>query len=802
MRLRFVPRPSVSPTVLAPAPRCEHLRTHASQTAIRLSVRARVVHSYAPLSACVYRITNDGTINCRPARSVLLRPGGQGLVSDSGYGRFCLLILCLWFSCCVCALILLPLALVVHTYVCGVVFLLCLRLVLGWKRSIGEWCCGRSAFVNLVVYAPVGWLCRILRRLPPSLLSNLPRHRHQRDLHDCTHDKVYSVLNTDTMTSALSDTFPPGKTLETATRTALAEQEELYQNLNDRKLTQKRKLDDTRLSIDWLGSARGAAQVILDSTADVVSVLSSFVNNLSSVISIHESDQIFGDLEQSLPSVDAAKRSWESVADVVGNLLVQIESLKSATLSHAECMARELVAHESIEQQSQIFVDSLTQSIDVLTHSITRTRAILHPIRRVPTEILKQIFELATLEERLTLQRNLDFELRPCSKIEYVSRTVPRIPTILASTCRGWRTIALDMPLLWSFLRVPTMEQYMSTLFLQPRRCVIGLSAFQLAKSCIGVSKCEVVVILTADSSMTIDHLRSIPSSQISTLNIVIRSGSLNLSQIPTVTVLRIFGRDNLGTGETAGLPSYCLPSSVLANTRELDCHYALPVVNEPILSVTSFSLSFKNNTYFPDLGLPLANFPNLRAVVLSANVDSLRPQNAFTPLRHTGIITLSITDTVIPHLCASLQQGALSLPSLTHFILLDIFPSNNNNREEWRQLQSLFINVTRFEIRAATQQGCGSNIRQLLDVIPLLQQFTLSGNAVNDGLQALLIAPIKRIGKLVISDSETDGWNVKSYHDALRSESANRPDDNWDISIQFVCCPYILPQIREQVSS
>ena len=316
------------------------------------------------------------------------------------------------------------------------------------------------------------------------------------------------------MTSALSHNFPLGKTLETAIRKALAEEEEFYQNLNDRKLARKRTLDDTRSSIDWLGSARGAAQVVLDSSADVVSILSSFVDNLSSVISIHKSDQIFGDLEQSLPSIDAAKRSWESVADVVENLLVQIESLQSATLSHAECMARELVAHESIEQESQIFVDSLTQSIDALTHSITQKRTILHPIRRVPTEILERIFELATLDERLTLRRSLAIT----HPFDLDWDGVSSIPTILASTCRRWRTIALDMPLLWSFIRIPTSEQYVSRVAPRGTR-VIGRSTFQLAKSCIGASKCEVVVILTTNSSMAFEHLRSIPSSQISTLN-------------------------------------------------------------------------------------------------------------------------------------------------------------------------------------------------------------------------------------------------------------------------------------------
>ena len=605
------------------------------------------------------------------------------------------------------------------------------------------------------------------------------------------------------MTSAPSDNLPPGKTLETAIRTALAEEEKIYHILNEQKLAQKNQLNDARSSINWLSSALDATQVVLDSSADVVSALSSFVDNLSSVISIHGNDQIFGDLKQSLPCTDAAKRTWESVTDIVDNLLVHIERLKSTTLSHTKCMGIELDAHKSIEEQTQISLDGFMQSTDALTHSIDHKRSMLHPIRCLPTETLRRIFELATLDERLTLRRNLVITHISYPDKDGASSTIPRIPTILASTCRRWRTIALDMPQLWRFLRVPTLEEYTNTLFPQQRRkCLVGLSTFRLAKSCIGASQCEMVVSLTTDSGMAIEHLRSIPSSQISTLNIVNPPAGMNLSDFPTVMVLRIFGRDNSGPGTTLTLPSYFLPPFVLANTRELDCHHALPFVKASILSVTSFSLSLKNNTYFPDLGLPLANFPNLNTLVLSANIDTLYPQNIFTPLHHIGIRTLSITDTVIPHLRASLQRGALSLPSLTHFILLDIFPSIHINIEGWSQLQSLFVNVIRFEIRAATQQGCGSNIRQLLDAMPLLQQFTVFGHAVNDGLQALLIGPVKRIGKLVVSDSETDGSNVKSYYDALKSEPANHPDNNSDISIQFIYCPCVLPQIREQLPS
>ena len=602
------------------------------------------------------------------------------------------------------------------------------------------------------------------------------------------------------MTSALSGNLPPGKTLESAVRTALVDEKKLFHNLNDQILARKNQLNGARSSANWLGTALGVTQVVLDVSTDVVSVLASFADNLSSIISIHGSDQIFEDLKQSLPSTDAAKRSWESAADIVDNLLVQIENLKSTTTSHTECMRTELEAHNTIEQQSQLSLDSLTQSIDALTHSMNQNRGILHPLRRVPTEILEQIFELAALDEQSTLQGELVDRRTFHALKEALYRTIPRIPTILASTCRRWRTIALNMALLWSFLRIPTLEKYKCLpSAAATRACIVSLSTFQRAKSCIGTSECEVVVGPTDDWSMVNQHLSSIPSSQISIINIVSPPDRPDFSQIPAARIFRIIRKGTLNVyGTAVPPPSYLLPTSALANAREFDCHHALPAVETPILSVTSFSLSLNSTACFPDLGHSLANFPNITALVLSANIDILYRQNTFTPLHHARIRMLSVTDTVIPHLFLSLQRGEISLPSLTHFIL---FQTGYNGGGE-AQLQPLFVNVTRFDVRATNQQHCGTNIRQLLDVIPLLQQFSVFGNAVNDGLDALLIAPIKRIGKLVVSDSNTDGSNIKLYYDTFSSELAECPDDNLGVSIQFVNCPCILPRIREQLSS
>ena len=74
----------------------------------------------------------------------------------------------------------------------------------------------------------------------------------------------------------------------------------------------------------------------------------------------------------------------------------------------------------------------------------------------------------------------------------------------------------------------------------------------------------------------------------------------------------------------------------------------------------------------------------------------------------------------------------------------------------------------------AAIQRNCGSNIRRLLDDVPLLQQFRIFGTAATCGLDALLVAPVKRIDKLVILDSEIDGSDIDSYYHVLSLEFAD----------------------------
>jgi len=594
------------------------------------------------------------------------------------------------------------------------------------------------------------------------------------------------------MASAPSDNLPPEKILEPEPSMTRAEEEKLFYTPNDQKLARENQLKDARLAADWLGSALGVTRVVRDSSADVVSVLSSFVDDLSSAISIHGSDCIVGDLEQPLPSSGPAKQSWESVAEIINTLMYQTEHLNSATDPHIKCLDVELEAQNMIVQQGHMALVTLTKSIDGLSHSMNRRLSILHPIYRMPAEILELIFEQATLEERAAVRAfrcNEDY-----LSLDDVYSTIPRIPTILASPCRHWRTIAFHMTRLWNFLRIPTFDTY----YHPPgrfatRSCLAGIPPFRQALSHLGASECEVVVVPTTNWTVAIKYLHFIPRSQISVLTIMMLD-SRALSQIPPARILRVYGKFTPSRWAPSLFPLYTVPASVLANTRALICHDHILVADAPIHSVTNLSLFLDSDFIVPDFSGLHSRFPNLIALAIDiTDFESLDDPDLFIILHDARIRMLSITEPVVPHLCVSLKRGALSLPSLTHFILLDIFPPMHAAKLD--PLQSLFVTVTHFDIRAGGRWKCGSYIRQILDLMPSLQQFRVFGTTVKGGVDALLIAPIKQVTKLVIMNSKTDGSDVNAYYDALSFESASC----LGMSIQFVNCQYILPHIRER---
>ena len=80
----------------------------------------------------------------------------------------------------------------------------------------------------------------------------------------------------DPLLSASSDNVPPGKTVGTAIRKTLAQEEKLYHSIDDQRFAQGIQWEDAESSADWSSSVLKVTRVVLDSpdsSEDVVSVV-------------------------------------------------------------------------------------------------------------------------------------------------------------------------------------------------------------------------------------------------------------------------------------------------------------------------------------------------------------------------------------------------------------------------------------------------------------------------------------------------------------------------------------------------
>lgn len=132
--------------------------------------------------------------------------------------------------------------------------------------------------------------------------------------------------------------------------------------------------------------------------------------------------------------------SLRVIASRKGELLNSIAiQLSDAEVTCDEIMARherQLAVLESI--QSELYTakqhkNTLKSQKRILSDEMDEIRAVLHPIRRLPVETLRHIFE-ATLEAS--------------DKIELWQATQ------LSHVCQHWRAVVLNSPELWSHITV------------------------------------------------------------------------------------------------------------------------------------------------------------------------------------------------------------------------------------------------------------------------------------------------------------------------------------------------------------
>ncbi|KAJ7579035.1 hypothetical protein C8J56DRAFT_335233 [Mycena floridula] len=111
----------------------------------------------------------------------------------------------------------------------------------------------------------------------------------------------------------------------------------------------------------------------------------------------------------------------------LGQSLQSLDTV-TAQISQAETALQKIVS------DAQLAINALIQEQTELTNQVSRTRSYLAPVRRLPIELLREVFYGC-------------FDDHPC------------IAWVLAAVCKSWRRLALDMPRIWSKIRMLTLQQ-------------------------------------------------------------------------------------------------------------------------------------------------------------------------------------------------------------------------------------------------------------------------------------------------------------------------------------------------------
>jgi len=142
------------------------------------------------------------------------------------------------------------------------------------------------------------------------------------------------------------------------------------------------------------------------------------------------------------PGEVGSKRVSDGIIALDASLKRQLRRTRERITS----VTQQLYSTESLRDQMSSTISS-SSMIEHAQESIkAKKRGILHPIRRLPVEILLHLFEDCVNDEIHEYHRN------PPS----IFRVAPKMALRLASVCSRWRDIMLEAPCLWRHLRGPT----------------------------------------------------------------------------------------------------------------------------------------------------------------------------------------------------------------------------------------------------------------------------------------------------------------------------------------------------------
>jgi len=409
---------------------------------------------------------------------------------------------------------------------------------------------------------------------------------------------------------------------------------------------------------------------------------------------------------------------------------------------------------------------------------------VLHPLRRLPEEILLQIFE-----------RCADEEAQKWFEYDWGFAPNPKSPTRMAGVCRRWRSIALSCPRLWRRVLAPeSVTRYTNRKAYTTKK---GIDHFRR-----GLQLCNGVNLeLTIPGGFTFP-----PDVDITTLEV--QRLSILDANYPWPPVLPSPKHLWLGQDPVEDEISWEIPLSLLSSTSHITSFCITSTFASPISTVTHLVLCGGHSTL--PINALLCSLPQLVSLdAKDARLSSAPVINPVQPNIHFQLRTFGVDGTGLAFLEQALVEG-LQLPKLCLFEIANI--GSEHLASEYPSIPSeMSRHITHLGI-FGTCDVDGEALHTFLDIFPHLDTLSLHGAVTEPTLQALCRAANsdgddgglkcstpKTVQSVIICDYQGDG---EAIHQQLHEMHASPAPSGESIKIVFQDCLNIRPDIRKELCS
>jgi len=508
---------------------------------------------------------------------------------------------------------------------------------------------------------------------------------------------------------------------------------------------------------------------------------------LETQLAVQENDKSI--LATHLPSTPDFIYSWGVIKNGIIAFDAALKRQLDRTQKRITSMSQQLYSTESLRDQMSSTIFSFSSMIDHAQESIKAKKGgILHPIRRLPVDILLHIFEDCVNDEINEYHRS------PPS----IFRASPTMTLRLASVCSKWRDIMLKTPYLWRHLRGPRK--------LWRDRVWVDLRARNHFQNYLDRCRGGEIELTIPTRGERPDELNS-HTITVQRLNVELPADIGELTIMPSPVHLWLYHPE-----PRSSLGGWVVPSALISHTTRLTVWNMEISFQGVCKSLTRLEICGVQPTFiFPQI---IRQLPHLTILDLIRAEIQDEPPLELVPFTHFHLRYLGLSRGCISLLESALNSG-LHFSQLRHLELSNVTPEYMATKYPLISTQ-LGATVVRVDFQG---EDCSIDAtRSFIDAFKRVNTTGFYGRVTEKVLGALYEVQTSRVplpGQdsircrrevvhtmpkglevVIIRDYEGEGRKIDQK---LRVMRQNPAPDTQPINVVFENCLNILPRIRQE---